>query len=198
MQQYLQNTFSMEYRSRADLEELVDTEVVEVLKQKLMSEKQHENLAENDALLACAVYGHRQRRSETSHLNEFGFKSWWLTNETRILRHTRDLERENRGSRYMMRPDFLLNFFTFAPKASEVRKSFSTIFPSSLGIQLSRRMDDGAFHRIMADVKEAEGYEDGRRQAIMAECADKLKADFDRRYRHELRDSTESSKRPDP
>ncbi|WP_155892848.1 hypothetical protein [Intrasporangium chromatireducens] len=188
VQHYLQATFSMEYRSRADLGDLVDADIVDALTQELMSEKQNANLASNDALLACSVYGHRQRRSETSQLNEFGFKTWWLTNETRILRHTRDLERANRGARYMMRPDFLLNFFTFAPKVSDVRKSFSTIFPSSLGIQLSRRMDDGAFHRIMAEVKEAEGYEEGRRLAIMAECADKLKADFDRRYRFELRE----------
>jgi hypothetical protein len=47
-------------------------------------------------------------------------------------------------------------------------------------------MDDATFHKIMAEVKEAEGYEDGRRMAIMAECADKLKADFSRRYRIEM------------
>lgn len=186
LRQYLQATFHMEYRSRENLRDLTKAEEVESLTAALLQTKEKEELAANDALLACAVYGHRKRKYETSNASEFGFRTWWLTNETRILRHTKGLEGSYQGARYMMRPDFLLNFFTFAPKASDIRRTFANVFPSSLGVQLSRRMDEGAFHRIMADVKEAETYEDGRRQAIMAECADRLKSDFDRRYRVEL------------
>lgn len=187
LRRYLQATFSMEYRSREDLTELVDADEVSTLSNDLMATKQKLELAENDALLACAVYGHRRRRRENAEATEFGFRTWWLTNETRILRHTRSLESRHQGARYMMRPDFMLNFFAFAPQVADVRRSFASVFPSTLGVQMSRRMDETTFHQIMDRVKEAEDMEKGRRQAIMAECADRLKSDFERRYVVELR-----------
>lgn len=189
LRHYLQATFSMEFRTREELMNLTDPETVDSLTDDLMAMKGKRELAMNDALLACAVYGHRQTRRETSKVSEFGLKTWWLTNETKILQHTKKLETSNSGARYMMRPDFLLNFFAFAPRASEVRQSFANIFPSSLGVQLSRRMDETTFHEIMAKVRGAEDLEEGRRTAVIAECSDRLKADFDRRYRLELGDS---------
>jgi len=47
-------------------------------------------------------------------------------------------------------------------------------------------MDESAFEKIVGDVRDAEDLEEGRRVAIMAACADKLKSDFRRRYRLEL------------
>lgn len=186
LRRYLQAAFSMEYRSRADLQNMTVASEVSGITSRLMALKGKQELAENDALLACAVYGHRRVAAETFRSNEFGYKTWWLTNETRILRLTKELEKQNQGARYMMRPDFLLNFFSFAPSASEVRRTFENIFPSSLGVQLSRRMDEGTFRQIMKDVRNAEDFEDARREAVMAECADRLKSDFERRYRVEL------------
>jgi hypothetical protein len=190
MRNYLTATFSMQYRSNEDLASLTKVDEVDALTERLLPVKKHEALARNDALMCCAVYGHRRRQSESSALSEFGYKTWWLTNESAILKHTRQLQADNQNTRYIMRPDFLLNFLAFAPQTAEVRKMFASVFPSSLGVQLSKRMDEDAFHKIMAEVKEAESYEDGRRLAIMARCADKLKADFTRRYRIEMdRDS---------
>lgn len=186
LRNYLTSTFSMRYRSNEDLAALTKPEDVETLTKRLMAVKKTEQLARNDALMCCAVYGHRRRKSESSALTEFGYRTWWLTNESAILKYTRELQAANLNARYMMRPDFLLNFLAFAPQAAEVRKMFASVFPSSLGIQLSKRMDEQTFHKIMAEVKEAEDYEEGRRLAIMAQCADKLKADFTRRYRIEM------------
>ena len=182
LQIYLQSSFQMEFRSREDLLGLVNVADVEQIRDRLIPLKANEELAANDALLACSVYGHRNRTREVSTTSEFGFRTWWLTNESSILRHTRELRQANRGSRYMMRPDFLLNFFTFAPSAIHVRETFANVFPSALGLELSRRMDEEAFHKIMADMREAESYEEGRRVALMADCADRLKGDFERRY----------------
>ncbi|MCK0116484.1 hypothetical protein MWU57_05520 [Isoptericola sp. S6320L] len=186
LRNYLQATFSMEYRKRVELEDLSDDKDVANLTSKLLLTKSSSELAGNDALLASAVYGRRTKRRETAEASEFGYRTWWFTNETQILRHSRELENKYDCARYMMRPDFLLNFFAFAPNAIDVRRSFANIFPSTLGVQMSRRMDPTAFHKLMAQVKEAESFEDGRRQAVMAECADRLKSDFERRYQIEL------------
>lgn len=190
LRKYLQATFHMDYKDRAELEAISNLEDVEDLTAQLLLSKSISELAANDALLACSVYGHRTKRRETSDSSEFGFKTWWFTNETQILRHSRALEKKFNGARYMMRPDFLLNFFAFAPTAIDVRRSFANIFPSTLGVQMSRQMDERSFHKLMETVKEAESYEEGRRVAVMADCADRLKSDFERRYQVQLSDRT--------
>lgn len=182
LQRYLQASFRMEYQSRDALSAHVDDDSVSKLTRKLLELKSNVELASNDALLTAAVYGRREFENETGDASEFGFRTWWLTNETSILRQTKELEAQHGGARYIMRPDFLLNFFAFAPSAAQVRSTYANVFPSALGVQLSRRMDEASFHSIMKRVREAESFDDARRLAVMADCADRLKSDFSRRY----------------
>lgn len=180
MRGYLQTAFGLAYESAQQLEDLVDAAQVEALAEKLAAHKDP-RLARNDALIALAVYGRRVRRRETSRVTEFGWGTWWLTGETSILRYTREVVRENRA-RYIMRPDFLLNFLTFAPSAYEARQAFASIFPSLLGIQLAKRMQPEAFHEIMGKVAEADQLDDARRTVEMGKLANQLKSDFDHGY----------------
>ena len=119
-------------------------------------------------------------------MSEFGYNTWWLTGETQILRYTKDLEKANNNVRYMMRPDFLLNFLSFAPSVAEARNTFGNVFPSMLGIHLSRRMEPSAFHKLMDEVEVAEAMDEARRNAVMAKLADKLKTDLGKRYLVEM------------
>jgi hypothetical protein len=151
------------------------------LTDELCTIKSDPRLAYNDALVALAVYGRRLKRHETSSAYEFGWGTWWLTGESKILSKTKALVRKHRA-RYIMRPDFLLNFLTLAPSAHETREAFKNIFPSMLGIQLARRMSSTAFAEVMDRVREAEQLDDGRRAAEMAKLTNELKSDMRRGY----------------
>lgn len=183
LRQYLQATFSLSYESDKDLQALVDPDEVDALATKLADAKRNKNpiLARHDALLALAVYGRRKRRGETSRVTAFGWGTWWLTGETTILRFTRDLVREHNGG-YVMRPDFLLNFLTLAPSARAARESFAKVFPSMLGIRLSRRMSRDSFDKLMDKVTEAENLDDARRMVEMSNLSNKLKSDLHHRF----------------
>lgn len=181
LRRYLCGAFSMQYRSRVDLANYFDAEEVERVTESLAPQKKKNVLAEHDAIMASTVYGRRVKRRETATASEFGLSTWWLTGETSILRHTRDLVRKHRAQ-YMMRPDFLLNFLTLAPKAHEVRATFKTVFPGLLGVSLGRRMDVEAFHEVMDQVAEASELDDARRAAQMAKIVDKLKGDASKRF----------------
>ncbi|MEU0508139.1 hypothetical protein [Amycolatopsis sp. NPDC006125] len=178
---YLQVTFGLEFRTREELRAFSSDSDVESLTAALETDKKDRRLAYNDALMALAVYGRRNKRRESSTVSEFGYQTWWLTGETSILKHTRPLVREH-GSRYVMRPDFLLNFFTLAPKAADARSAFSAVFPTSLGVRLGRRIDSGTFHKIMEKVGAAEDMDEARRTAAIARICDQLKSDFNREY----------------
>ncbi len=181
LQQYLQMKFGMSYESTDDLRELVDAEQVDGLAEQLAKWKNSERLAHNDALLALAVYGRRKLRGETSRVTEFGWGTWWLTGETAIMRLTRDIVREH-GARYIMRPDFLLNFMTLAPSALDARRAFASIFPSMLGIRLAKRMKQTDYAKIMDKVADAEQLDDARRTVEMSKLVNRLKSDVSRQY----------------
>ncbi|MEV8378448.1 hypothetical protein AB0P21_37260 [Kribbella sp. NPDC056861] len=188
LRRYLQILFGFDFESKSDLESLVNPAEVEALTEKLSEVKKDARLARNDALVALAVYGRRNRHREAAKSSEFGWATWWLTSETKILHYTRDFVRANNG-RYAMRPEFLLNFLTLAPSATEARQTFATIFPSLLGIQLGRRMNREAFDKIMDRVAEASQLDDARKTVEISKCADILKGDYRRQYVDRLPDS---------
>ncbi|WP_433723795.1 hypothetical protein ACQP0C_25460 [Nocardia sp. CA-129566] len=182
LRQYLQSLFGFQYESTSDLEGLVDLEQVSRIADDLATiRKGRPELARNDALLALAVYGKRHRRGETSRVTEFGWGTWWLTGETRILRLTTKIVQENRA-RYIMRPEFLLNFLGMAPSAEKARRAFASVFPSMLGIQLARRMPSDTFNQIIDKAVEAEGLDDSRRTVEIAKLTNRLKSDVSRQY----------------
>ena len=183
---YLQMTFGLEHETKDELMTMVDADELDKLSARLRDEKQNEHLARNDALMALAVYARRRQRGEDKSTSEFGFETWWLTGESRILKHTKPLVVSNRGARYMMRPDFLLNFLTLAPGAIEARKTLGEVFPSLLGIRLAKRMRDNAYHQVLNKVREANGYEPARLAAAIADATNKLKGDFWKQYRVQL------------
>lgn len=179
---YLARKFNMEYVTSDEIEDLVNVDDVAALAYKLAPFKSRRELADNDALMAHAVFGRRRGMKEVSSTNEFGFSTWWLTGETSILRHTKELIESNQKSRYIMRPEFLLNFVTLAPSAEESRKSYAKIFPTLLGIRLAKRMDEKAFHSIMEKVDDAAQLDEDRRGIAIASIVDKLKGDFSKDY----------------
>ncbi|MBM4597459.1 hypothetical protein GS440_03600 [Rhodococcus hoagii] len=183
VRRYLQAQFSLEYRSTSELEDLVDIEQLDQLTADLVDTKNgRHDLAKNDALMALAVYGHRTKRREDSSNSEFGYRTWWLTNESRIISRTRDLVRRYHGSRYIMRPEFLLNFLALSPAASTVRKEFGTIFPSHIGMSLSRKMPEATYKELIEKIQDSADMDEAQRSAAMAHCADRMRSDFQKQY----------------
>jgi hypothetical protein len=183
---YLVGKFGMIYVGRAELQAMVSMRQVDELAGELAPDKAHEDLANNDALLALAVYGRRRQNGENAATSSFGFKTWWLTGETAIQRYSGRIVASEGGELYMMRPEFLINFIALAPSAAQIRRSYANVFPSTLGIRLGRQMDEKEFQRMMQDVASALELEGPRRNAQIGATVDRLKADFRRRYRVEV------------
>jgi hypothetical protein len=179
---YLESQFQLRFESTEDLEEMVDPDELHALATSLSEDKQNLDLARNDALMALAVYGRRKELGETQHATEFGWRTWWLTHETSILRHSKTSVAKRYGARYMMRPEFLLNFLALAPSAAQVRQTYQKIFPTMLGIRLAKRTDPDVLQKMIQDVQSIEKLEEGRRTVAIAQLADKLKSDFEKQY----------------
>lgn len=189
LRSYLINKFNMRYEPRNELMRLCVRKQLEELKARIEPFKKKPILAENDALMILATYGRRDALNEQSSTTSFGYRTWWLTHEFRVRRHTGDLY-NRRGSQYIMRPEFLLNFIALSPSAVEVRKAYENIFPTLLSVKLSGRMKEDAFHGLLLKAKEAASLEEPRLRAYMASLSNKLKGDFYKEYENDLRSST--------
>jgi hypothetical protein len=187
LRNFLLSQFKMKFEARADLDKAFTTDErkaeLRALADQLAKHKSHRHLAENDALMALTVLHKRQARGERAKANVFGFSTWWLTSEASIVQYARALVRAH-GSRYMMRPEFVLNFIAFAPQLAEVRRAYESVFPSLLGVQLGNRVREEVFRDMLAKVQEANQLEPGRRESLIASYSDELKSNFRREYEH--------------
>lgn len=183
---YLQQRFGFEFASEEDLKNWVDEDEVQELAKKIEPIKKEVVLAANDAFQILAVYGKRKAIGEQHRPNPFGYRTWWLTHETRVRQRTGHLVQE-RGSQYIMRPEFILNFIALSPSTEEVRRSYNTIFPTLLGVRLSNRMRDEVFHDVMNRTKKVKLVDEARAQAMMTNLSNRLKGDNFKKYEAELK-----------
>jgi hypothetical protein len=173
------NTYGFEYEARDDMGRGMDKDDLKQLTEKIQTMRwqkaNEEILAENDALHILRI--DKLRREEDSKVsNPFGYKSWWLTQDVISGRAAAICFPKRRQSRYVMRPEFLINYIAYNPTTAEVRQSLKTIFPSLLGVRLGSRLERPTLARILTRIREANSVEPARARAIIAEHSDALKS----------------------
>lgn len=185
LREYLCGKLDMEYETRAEMESGIDKEALDDLQSRVMQVKnyraQDTMLARNDALQVLRIYRRRKELSDRSGSNPFGYRVWWLTQESKIKAATDEVVRTNHG-RYLMRPEFLVSFIDIVPNLGEVRRSFDSVFPSILGIRLSNRMNEADFLKVLSRYDEAAKVDPSRARVILANLSNKLKGADAREY----------------
>ncbi len=183
IRKYLMERFGLKYLTAEDLEERLSQEEIEDLADKIVEARVEKTrvLAVNDAKMVLSVYAKRRELGEEHRANPFGYRTRWLTQETRVKEATVDLVRQKR-SRYLMRPEFLVNFIALSPSMEEVRRSYRSVFPTMLGIKLSNRMREDLFHDLMQNAKSVMRVDEARARVMMEEFANKLKGDLYKEY----------------
>ena len=185
--QYLCAKFRMSYESSADLQKLVDPEQLEALAERFTPLKQHKGesaatLARNDAMMVLSVYGKRAGLHEEHKPNPFGYRTWWLTNESSIRKMTSEMV-SRKGVGYMMTPDFIMQYVALNPNLDSVVQSYARIFPSTLGISMGANVPDDLLHDMLAKLDASAGYDEARLRVEAASLSNRLMADFGRRYK---------------
>ena len=190
LREYLVNEFGFVFETEAAIVEGLDPEEIDSLAATIKKtrnrvgreESSEEILCRNAALTVLRVFQKRRKDGERSGGNPYGFRTWWLTQQTRVQDATgRLVHRE--GARYMMRPEFILHFLATIPSAKAVQESYDSIFPSILGIRLANRMDEASFRKIIAKAREVhDGVDDSRARVMLATASSQLQSDFLKQY----------------
>lgn len=176
LKKYLQVEFGLIFESKKELETLCEDREVNSLARLLEPHKKEKQLAYNDALMVHVIYARRSEDGEANESSIFGSKTWWLTNEHTVIQYTHELVRQE-GCRFLMRPDYLLNFLTFLPKTTTARKTFNQLFPSMLGVHLARLHLPEDIQRLHQHLSEAKMLDASRRTVLIEGLINKLKGD---------------------
>jgi hypothetical protein len=177
LKDYIVQQFGMSYLSLEEMSKNITTNKIDSLSEKICALKDNFDLSKGISTTILSVYDQRKLHKECSTFPIYGYQTWWLTNETKILSVTTDLIRAE-GSPFIMRPEFLLNFFSMSSSVADVKKSYETIFPSIIGIQMGNRLPDDIFDRIISKVEEWKDLEHGRCTALTKGLIDKLKSEY--------------------
>lgn len=189
LKKYLVSEYNLKFIRNEELEEVVDTDKVDALAKEIFDsdDKKNMQLAKNSALLVHGIYGLRNKYNEANNGSPFGHNTWWLSSQTRIQKHTFDLVRKN-FAKYIIRPEFILNFLSISPSCDQVRTTYKNIFPSNLGIQLGHRLKENVFHGVLDKVKDWKNHQPGRVNTLVSDLSDKLKSDQFKIYDEKLED----------
>lgn len=181
LKKYLTYKFQLEFIDDDEVNNLIDQEEVDKLTEALKPVKKTEELALHAAKTVDLVYKMRKQNRETGSINQFGYRTWWLTSEKTTMRLTGDLVRKNYGF-YIIRPEFLLHYIALVPSRKDVKETYKSVFPTILGIKLSGRISPEEYHKILKDIEVCSQEEPARLQVKIEEAINRLKGDFVRAY----------------
>lgn len=178
LREYLCKKFNFEFEAREQMLTGIDKDELDELADKIQQVKRYAErdvmLAHNDALQVLRIYSRRRELNDRHGSNPFGFRVWWLTQESKVKRATNDLIKRYNG-RFLMSPEFLMSFIDVIPSLDQVRRSFSTVFPTILGVRLSNRMNESDFLKVLREYDKATSVDPARAEVILATLSNRLK-----------------------
>jgi len=184
---YLCDKFGMRFEEKSIMRASVSRDKLKLLTNAIVTAREWARkkntyvLAYNDALHALRVFSKRDELKEINSSNPFGYRCWWVTHEKAVQRAA-VFALGTQVKRFIMRPEFLLNYIAFAPTARQVSESYKQVFPTILGVSLSKGVSPSLLHSVLESAREAFSVDESRAKAMIAEFTDRLKSDQLRLY----------------
>ena len=186
---FLEKHLKLDYESEKDMTKNLENDQINDLANKIYfarDKKERKQEAEkilcrNSAITILRVYDKRVEINDRS-TSPYGFKTWWLTDQSKLLTATIDLVEKMNG-RYMIRLEFILNYLLSKPEFSSVIKSYQLVFPTILGIQLSKHINEDVYESIVDAMHNEHIFEnEARRDIELGKLSNKLISDFRKEY----------------
>jgi hypothetical protein len=150
---------------------------VDKLFERLKYYKSAPEKARNDARLILTLYAIREKQNEAASASIFGYKTWWLSKDTLTSKAVNEILAERYPVSCYMRPDFLFNYISLAPRRAQIHESYGKMFPTLVGVNISFHLPNEIVQCVHSCLKEHETRNPARRSAILVSLAERLKSD---------------------
>jgi len=179
--EWLKFNFGVEYVEDKTWDIEVNHDDLEALKVELVKHKGSQIQAATDANTILTIYAIREKNNERSKQGIFGYRTWWLSKDTRTQRAVVTCFRRRYETSCYIRPDFLYNYISLAPTRDDTEKVFNVMFPTLLGVSISHHLPKEVTDYVNQYLLEhADKYANnpGRIPAILNTLTERLKTDL--------------------
>ncbi len=175
---FLIDKYQLEFIDIDEVLETIDTDLAEKIAECILKERDAQTdgsriLARNDAEMALFVNAERHNRQERVSTNLYGYNTWWLTEETAVLRALKQLSQRQD---VVMHPQFLMNHFILDP--TFIRKNLSNdqrIMPTLFGLRITDRVSPTDMRDFIRGIGDLAGLDEAAQNARIRHSANKLK-----------------------
>lgn len=175
---FLQEEFGITFSTNEELGVKVDKEKYDKVVAHLKDEKSAHVKAENDTAMILTIYKMREVFKEHQTTGIFGYKTWWLSKDTKTYKSViKVLGEDKYPISCYMRPDFIYNYIALSPNKEEVDDVYQNLFPSLLGVNISYHIPKELSEIIQKRMAEFADKPPHRLKAIMRRLSDRLKSD---------------------
>lgn len=183
---YLKGEFGIVYFNDESLKIRISEEEQIKLTERLVENKSQKK-AETDSKIILSIYKLREKNNETASSGIFGYKTWWLSKDSTTFKAVSDVFGDKYPVSCYIRPDFLYNYITLAPKKHEVDEMYREVFPSLLGVNLSFHLPSEVTDFVQERIVEHGAKNPARLTTILARLSEKLKSDPNLRNRKSVK-----------
>ena len=183
---YLKDVFNIQFISNESWDIKIDENEKLQLTDKLEEKKGNRSKAESDAEMILAIYHLRSKNNESSTTGIFGYKTWWLSKDTKTYSAVEEVFGDKYPVSCYIRPDFIYNYIALRPSTQEVEEAYQEIFPTMLGVNLSYHMPNEVQDIVNERLEDFHDKENVRVKQILRNLGEKLKSDPSLRNRHSV------------
>lgn len=184
---YLQDVLGIKYLSNRDWDIKVNETQLEKLAEVLAPKKSVLEKAYNDAEMILSIYHLRAKNREESQSGIFGYKTWWLSKDTSTYKAIVEaFSRDEFPVSCYIRPDFIYNYIALRPSSEEIDATYTEMFPTMLGVNMSYHMPKEVSQTVQQKIKEFHNKPSIRVKQILINLSDRLKSDPSLRNRNSV------------
>ncbi len=175
---FLVDKYELEFIEIDEVLGTIDSELAEKIADEILRERDTQTdgsriLARNDAQMALFVNSERVSRKERVSSNLYGYNTWWLTEETAVLRALRQYDQRQD---VVMHPQFLMNHFILDPnfiRSNSVEDR--RIMPTLFGLRITDRVPPAEMREFIRGIGDLAGLDEAAQNARIRHSANRLK-----------------------
>lgn len=133
----------------------------------------HAKLALNDAQMALLITAERSERGERVTTDLYGYDTWWMTEEAKVLRA---LRRRRLPADIVMHPQFLINHLLLDHSARSEDDREQDLTPTLFGLRITDRVPHSAMRTFLDAVRDMGELDDAAQRARIRGAANRLKS----------------------
>ena len=149
---FLLKKFGLSFVPKREVDKNLKPYQVMAFKRAILSTRESELLAENDARIALYINERRVAEGETYATNQYGYRTWWLTEEFAVVQAARRLRYP---ANFVMHPQFLMNFCAASPAMRDLTENVSSFFPTNFGLRITDRVPEREVRNFLRQARAA-------------------------------------------